>query len=147
MRALTSNKRRYNVPTILCVDDQSAGLAIRKQLLETKGYEVLLASNGPEAIALTRKHRVDLIILDYRLPGMDGEEIAHILKTENPTRPIVLLTGYAGEIPQRLLSRVDGFVEKGNSASVLLSAVENAMRASKGRGSRSLRSTDKRHTA
>lgn len=120
-------RKRGVVPTILCIDDQPAGLAIRKQLLETKGYDVLLATDGPRGIALARQKRVDLVVLDYRLPDMDGEEIAGILKAESPARPIVLLTGYPGEIPTRLMAMVDDLVEKGNSATVLLQAVEKAL--------------------
>ena len=78
------------MPRILCIDDQSAGLAVRKQLFQSKGYEVLTAADGPSAIALTRQYDLDLVILDYRMRGMDGEEIATILKAENPARPIVL---------------------------------------------------------
>jgi CheY-like chemotaxis protein len=121
------------VPRILFIDDQSAGLAIRKELFESKGYEVLTATDGPSAIALSRQHELDLVILDYRMPGMDGEEIASILKAENPARPIVLLTGYAGEIPKRLMAMVDAFVEKGNSATVLLVAVEQALNSARRR--------------
>jgi CheY-like chemotaxis protein len=119
------------VRRILCIDDQSAGLAIRKKLFEFKGYEVLTATDGPSGIALSRQQDLDLVILDYRMPGMDGEEIASILKAENPARPVVLLTGYPGEIPKRLMAMVDGFVEKGNSATVLLAAVEQALNSAR----------------
>lgn len=133
--------------TILCIDDQAAGLAIRKELLQSKGYDVLIASDGRSAIALARQHSVDLVILDYRMPGMDGEEVASILKAENPARPVVLLTGYPGEVPQRLTAMVDAFVEKGNSATVLLAAVEKALTASRMRRAQSARLTPKRDTA
>jgi CheY-like chemotaxis protein len=119
------------VSTILCVDDQPAGLVVRKQLLESKGYQVFTAVDGQHAISLSREHSIDLVVLDYRMPGMNGEELAAVLKTDNPARPIVLLTGYPGEIPRRLVASVDGFVEKGNGASVLLLAIEKAMHPAK----------------
>ena len=135
------------VATILCIDDQAAGLLIRKELLETKGYGVLIATNGPQALAMARQRDVDLVILDYRMPEMDGEEIASILKAEEPGRPIVLLTGYPGEIPQHLLALVDALVEKGNSASVLLSAVERALSSGRRRPGKQGRLERKRDSA
>jgi CheY-like chemotaxis protein len=135
------------VASILCIDDQPAGLAIRKQLLESKGYEVFTATDGPRAVTLVRERPVDLVILDYRMPGMDGEEVAAILKAETPHRPIVLLTGYSGKIPERLIAMVDACVEKGNSASVLLNAVEKALDNSRRRPARHARAERNRERA
>lgn len=117
------------MPTILCIDDQPAGLAIRKQLLETKGYKVLTATDGAAGIALARREKVDVVVLDYRLPEMDGEQIAAVLKAELPALPIVLLTGYPGEIPNSLRCSVDACVEKGSGATVLLAAIQAAISA------------------
>lgn len=133
--------------TILCIDDQAAGLLIRKELLASKGYEVLTAGDGPRALALARQHKVDLVILDYRMPEMDGEEVAGVLKAENPARPIVLLTGYPGEIPQRLIALVDALIEKGNSATVLLAAVDKVMTTSRQPRAQPARTPPKRDTA
>jgi CheY-like chemotaxis protein len=60
------------MPTILCIDDQPVGLAIRKALLESKGYKAVTAENGPDGIAFARKHQIDAVVLDYRMPGMYG---------------------------------------------------------------------------
>jgi CheY-like chemotaxis protein len=140
-------RRRGVVPTILCVDDQSAGLGIRRQLLESKGYDVLTATDGLRALDLARQHNVDLVILDFRMPEMDGERLTAILKAENPARPVVLLSGYPGDIPARLMSMVDGFVEKGNSAAVLLAAVEKALNTSRRRPARQQSGRYKRDSA
>ena len=109
---------------VLCVDDNADGLAVRKALLEAKGYETFTASDGPTGIALAEKHSFDLVVLDYQMPGMNGEEVALALKTRHPHLPIILLSGFTGQLPERLLQLVDAFVAKSESPAVLLSKVE-----------------------
>jgi CheY-like chemotaxis protein len=113
--------------TLLCVDDHPHALTIRKMLLETKGYTVLTAEDGPSGIRLVGKHTVDAVVLDYKMPGMDGAQVAAVLRREHPTIPIVLLTGIAVEVPERLLCTVDAYVRKGESAEVLLSSIEKVL--------------------
>jgi|SRR3954463_16747370 CheY-like chemotaxis protein len=120
--------------TILCIDDQQHSLKARKALLELKGYTVLIAINGPAGIELARTASVDLVLLDYKMPGMDGTEVARILKKEQPALKIILLSGFCGDIPADLLSLVEAFVRKGEHISVLLSAVELAVDGSSSHG-------------
>ena len=105
---------------ILCGDDNADGLAARKALLEAFGYETLTATDGLTGINLAEQHTIDVVLLDYEMPGMDGEEVAFILKNRWPTLPIILLTGFPGQIPDRLLQLVDVFMDKSESPSVLL---------------------------
>ena len=113
--------------TLLCVDDHPQALAIRKMLLETKGYTVLTADDGPSGIQVVGEHRVDAVVLDYKMPGMDGAQVAEVLRREYSTIPIVLLTGVALEVPETLLRMVDAYVRKGESAEVPLSAIEQVL--------------------
>lgn len=114
---------------VLCIDDNDCGLKIRKLLLESKGFRVLTAQDGPAGLEMVRREHVDLIILDYAMPGMDGEEVARRLRTQSPQIPILLLSGFEGSIPDSLFSMVDGFVEKGKPAALLISEVERLMGA------------------
>lgn len=114
---------------VLCIDDNDSGLKIRKLLLESKGFRVLTAQDGPAGLEMVRREHVDLIILDYAMPGMDGEEVARRLRTQSPQIPILLLSGFEGSIPDSLFSMVDGFVEKGKPAALLISEVERLMGA------------------
>ena len=61
------------MPTILCVDDIPQALTLRKGVLETSGYTVLTAVDGPSAIELSREHAIDDVVLDYNMPGMKGD--------------------------------------------------------------------------
>lgn len=119
------------MPTLLCIDDVPQGLALRKLVLEEKGYEVLTASDGPTGITIARQDPIDAVILDYKMPGMMGDEVAEILKRERPNVPIVLLTGVDSGLPDMLLRMIDAYVGKGQDAAVLLNAIEQVLRHNK----------------
>ncbi len=106
--------------TVLCVDDHRETLVIRRMLLEVAGYAVMTASSGAEALQLMEQAAVDAVVLDYRMPGMDGGELAARLRQMRPGLPLIMLSGYAAEIPAEVLKLVDAFVIKGQSPSVLL---------------------------
>ena len=112
--------------TVLCIDDQEEALAIRQLLLETKGHCVLTGSTLEAALQLTRADTVDVVVLDYRLVGVSGEEVARELKRSKPDLPIILLSGYP-EVPESALATVDRFVVKGESPQVLLDAIDSVL--------------------
>ncbi len=110
--------------SILCIDDQAASLAIRKLFLESQGYCVLTAHSGPEGLELLRQRPVDALLLDYRMPGMDGQEVAVIVKREQPELPIIVLSGYVADIPEELRRLAVGFVTKGSPPDQLLELLQ-----------------------
>ena len=80
--------------TILIADDEKA---IRRTLelhLCEEGYDVLTALDGPEALVKAAVPEVDLVLLDLRLPGMDGFEVLKIIKERRPALPVVMITAY-----------------------------------------------------
>ena len=79
---------------ILIVDDEpDMRLAVRN-VLKLRGYEIAEAGDGPAALAIARESRPDLVLLDMRLPGMDGIEVLEGLKKIDDTVPVVMITGY-----------------------------------------------------
>jgi CheY-like chemotaxis protein len=101
-------------PVVLCIDDDSASLALRKLLLEMKGYAVVTVTTGARGIALARDIHCDVVVLDLEMPVTNGEQVAQILKEEHPELPIILLTGLTGDISKTLLARIDARVTKGS---------------------------------
>ncbi len=84
------------VPTILCIDDDSETLALRRHFLQSSGYSVVTASSGVEGLqALSEGQGIDLVLLDYMMPGMDGDEVAQRLKKQNPQLPVVVVSAVA----------------------------------------------------
>jgi CheY-like chemotaxis protein len=111
-------------PIVLCIDDQAEGLIIRKLFLESMGYEVLTASSGRAGLDVVAKHQVDAVVLDYRMPEMDGEAVATELRRRRPDLPIVLLSGYVPELPAHVRHLVNAFVSKGSPPGELVAALE-----------------------
>lgn len=113
---------KQNTKIILCVDDEAVGLGVRKMLLESRAYRVLTAENGPDALVLFSSERLDLVVLDYRMPGMNGDTVARRMKELRPDLPIILLSAYV-DLPGETLALVDRFVMKGEPPALLLEAV------------------------
>lgn len=116
--------------TILCIDDEPAILDLYVALLEGKGYKVLTAPDGPTGIALTRKHVVDAVVLDFNMRGMDGNQVAQVLRTEQPTLPVVIRSGCTEEIPESLKWFADVLLHKGDGPLALLLAIEKILKDS-----------------
>jgi CheY-like chemotaxis protein len=112
--------------TILCIDDHWNSLIGRKRLLEQNGYEVLEASAGDEALKLFRSRNVDAVVLDYQMPGMNGDMVAAKMKSINSHVPIMLLSAY-GPLPKNKLRAVDSFLSKSQPPNILLSTLQGML--------------------
>jgi two-component system response regulator MprA len=84
---------KESMATILCVDDDPAILELHGTLLRKKGYKVFTAPDGFSGIAITRQRHIDVVVLNINMPGMDGVQVAEVLKTERPTLPVVMWSG------------------------------------------------------
>jgi DNA-binding response OmpR family regulator len=114
-------------PLILCIDDEALGLQIRKAVLEREGYRVLTALDGSSGLTLFADERVDGVILDYFMPGMDGGQVAVAMRRQRPEVPILLLSAYVN-LPQEVVTMVDFTVLKGEGPSELLTKVQAMLR-------------------
>ena len=112
--------------TILCVDDHWNGLISRKMLLESNGYNVLEATGGEEGLRLLLSHPVDAVVLDYQMPGMNGDVVAAKMKRAKSHIPIMLLSSF-GPLPKSKLEAVDIFLSKSESPKVLLSKLQHLL--------------------
>jgi len=80
---------------VLLVDDEVDFTAVLKERLEARGLSVVTAASGPEAVQAVSRKTFDAIIVDLRMPGMDGiETLKEILKLDEKAQ-VILLTGYA----------------------------------------------------
>ncbi len=117
-----TNSANSNGKVILCVDDETTGLSVRKMLLEFQGYRVLTAENGPDALVLFSSENVDGVILDYSMAGMNGDVVAERMKELRPDVPIIMLSAYI-DLPGETLTQVDKSITKGEPSRVLLDAM------------------------
>jgi response regulator RpfG family c-di-GMP phosphodiesterase len=112
--------------TILSIDDHWNGLIGRKTFLENNGYEVLEAGNGDEGLKLFLSRSVDAVVLDYQMPGMNGDVVAAKMKRAKSHVPIMLLSAY-GPFPTSKLLAVDTFLSKSQPPRILLSTLQNLL--------------------
>jgi two-component system, OmpR family, response regulator CpxR len=97
--------------TILCVDDNEQALAVRKFLLETRGYRVVTSSSAHDALELFRNGGIDLVLSDLLMPQMDGNEMVRRMKDIAPEVPMMLVSGTVKAFERA--NRADAFLPKG----------------------------------
>lgn len=113
---------------ILVVEDHPQNLELVTDLLESAGYRVLTATSAEEGLLLASADTPDLILMDIRLPGLDGLKATQILKEDSATRaiPVVALTAYAmPEDRQRIRDAgCEGYLTKPLQIPLLLEQVD-----------------------
>ncbi len=114
--------------TVLIVDDAEPIQIMTRRALERAGYIVLVASNGEEAIRLLRVNSVDLVLLDMRMPVMDGEEFLAVRARDDTLRRIPVLVHSSEPNPPVRLGEVSGHVLKPAQDDELLGCVARAVR-------------------
>ncbi|HLU22498.1 MAG TPA: response regulator [Bacillaceae bacterium] len=82
---------------VLIVDDQFGIRVLLNEILQREGYDLYQAANGLQALAITKKQSPDLVLLDMKIPGMDGLEILEEMKKINPDIRVIIMTAY-GEL-------------------------------------------------
>jgi len=80
---------------LLLVDDEERFLTTTSALLEKRGLETFTATNGLDAIKVLDANRIDVVILDVRMPGLDGLEVLCSIKHKHPLIEVIMLTGHA----------------------------------------------------
>ncbi|WP_342528051.1 response regulator [Chryseomicrobium sp. FSL W7-1435] len=82
---------------LLIVDDQMGIRMLLQEVFEQSGYTVTVAANGPEALEKFESNTVDGVLLDMKIPGMNGIEILKRMKQQQPDIPVMMMTAY-GEL-------------------------------------------------
>ncbi|MBK6853049.1 MAG: response regulator [Burkholderiales bacterium] len=116
---------------VLVVDDDPVVSKSFNRVLTAKGYTVIHAQNGAQALEQLRQIDVDLVVTDIRMPGMDGLELAEAVKARKPWTPVVIVTGYGTEADEARAKAagVSVFLHKPVSPELMQGAADEAMRA------------------
>src|SRR5438874_6243870 len=117
------------MPTILIAEDERELNALVRQHLEAEGHRVVQAFDGPTAVVSAQQERPDLVILDWKLPGLDGLEVCRRLRRQSIV-PILMLTARAEEVDRVLGLEVgaDDYLTKPFSIRELLARVRAILR-------------------
>ena len=106
---LSSDRKRL----VLCIDDDTQGLSLRKALLEAQGHTGVTATSGPVGIRLATRLSVDVVVVDYEMPGMDGAAVVAEVRKCRSTVPIIMLTGHdVSELPAFVLTQINKFIPR-----------------------------------
>lgn len=123
---------------ILVVDDNRDSLFITRGILEPKGYEVIEATSGEEALELVRQSPPDLVLLDIMMPGMSGLEVLQKLKEQYETAriPVILVTAKTADedVVQGYQYGADYYITKPFTATQLLYGIELVLGRENSRG-------------
>jgi DNA-binding NtrC family response regulator len=111
---------------VLLVDDEEELVTALVERLGYRGIEAQYALDGHRAIEMIRAESYDVVVLDFKLPGMSGVEVHRVIKTERPDLPVVLITGHGAppdQIPDKPGEHYD-ILEKPVGLAVLLDKIK-----------------------
>lgn len=114
---------------IMIVDDDEAVRSLLRHTLPTDEYEVTEAESGEQALAQIHAYVPDLILLDWRMPGMGGSSVLDVVKVEHPELPVIVITSEVQEHHRALAETlgVDVFLTKPFSPLELLATIERLL--------------------
>ncbi|MGA7461330.1 MAG: response regulator [Candidatus Korobacteraceae bacterium] len=115
---------------ILCVDDETVPLTLRRLVLEKSGFAVVPASSATEALDILKAQAVDLVLTDLLMPGLSGLELARKIKERSPALPIILLSG-VNEVPEDA-DCADLFLSKVEGPVAMLEKISEVLKKSRG---------------
>jgi CheY-like chemotaxis protein len=124
-----TGRSKESFPTaksVLFIDDEVSILKMRRLVFEAVGYSVLTAISGEEALEMIELHPVDAVVLDYLMPGMDGEETARNIRKLRSDIPIILSSGCL-TVPEPVLEIVTAAVEKGARPEALIEVLKQQL--------------------
>ncbi|HET7437387.1 MAG TPA: fused response regulator/phosphatase [Thermoanaerobaculia bacterium] len=117
---------------IVVIDDNENDVQVTRRFLERRGYDAIPALSGEEGLRLAEQLAPDAILVDYRMPVMDGFEVARRMKAHPELRniPVLMLTGSdsAQHVVEGLGAGADDFVTKGSDTEVLLARLRALLR-------------------
>jgi DNA-binding NtrC family response regulator len=133
-------------PIILLVDDEERFLVTTRKVLDKKGYEVLTAASGAGALSTLGEKIVDVVILDVKMPGMDGIATLKEIKRRHPLVEVIMLTGHGTfeSAVEGLKCGATDYLTKPSDIGELLVKVEEAFEKKQGLEEKIRRAQDHR---
>ena len=121
---------------ILIVEDEPKNMKLARDVLRSRGYETLEATNGRDGVEMARREKPDLILMDMQMPVMDGLQATRLLKLDPVTRdiPIIALTASAMDGDEHIAigAGCDGYITKPIAVRGFLEKLERFLEAKEG---------------
>ena len=92
-------------PRIVAIDDEVEFIDVIKNYFELRGYDIAVAIRGSKGIELVKEKKPDVVLMDLKMPGIDGDEVLSLLKSMDPSPKVIFVTAYddGGKTKARLL--------------------------------------------
>ncbi len=92
-------------PRIVAIDDEVEFVDMIKNYFELRGYDIAVAVRGTKGIELVKEKKPDVVLIDLKMPGIDGDEVLALLKSMSPSPKVIFVTAYddGGKTKARLL--------------------------------------------
>ena len=116
-------------PTILVVDDERNIRLLYEKELREEGYDVVLAADAREALGVIEKRKMDLVVLDIKMPGMDGIEALGQILAKNSAIPVILNSAYSSYKDSFLSWSADAYVIKSSDLTELKAKIRSLLDA------------------
>lgn len=125
-----STLRDWKGKVILVAEDEESNYMFLEHVLKRTGVKLLWAQNGKDAVNITQTEKIDLILMDIRMPGMDGYEATEIIRKENKSVPVIAQTAYAlkGEKELSIGSGCDDYISKPIDITELMSVLSKYLK-------------------
>lgn len=112
----------------LIAEDDALMREVLVRVLTAEGNLVQAAGDGRQALGLYENDKFDLVILDYEMPDMSGDELAVIIKALAPTQPLMMITAYSEKLALNLLTDIEVIVQKPFEIAALREAIKRSLR-------------------
>jgi DNA-binding response OmpR family regulator len=119
------------VPTVLIVDDDRGLRELYKSELSVEGYEVMAAATGKEAVEILKDSRPDVIVMDIRMPEMDGIEALGKVVARHKNIPVIINTAYPSYQEDFRAWAADEYVVKSSDLTELKAAIKRVLERSR----------------
>ena len=92
-------------PKIVAIDDEAEFIDVIRNYFELRGYDITVAIRGTKGIELVKEKKPDVVLIDLKMPGIDGDEVLSLLRSMDPSPKVIFVTAYddGGKTKARLL--------------------------------------------
>ncbi|MBF0504398.1 MAG: response regulator [Candidatus Omnitrophica bacterium] len=116
------------IKKILIIDDEPRIRSIYVRLLVESGLKACWASNAQEATNILIREKIDLVLLDINMPGIDGMTMFDIIQEYDPSLKVIVASVYQLFLQKRMIDRAYDYYDKSQGASLLLEKIFNALK-------------------
>ncbi len=117
-------------PSVLITDDNEAWRRVVEDVLSRAGFLTAQAACGEEAIEVVQTQRIDIVLIDFHMPRLDGVQTLRIIRSHGSWQPAVMMTAHPDEVPlqEAQALRVEGILEKPADRRVIVTTITRIVR-------------------